>query len=351
MLFNIEKDEGHRIHAYVVPDGYSGIPTVRIYSGETLVLRCSANESRQALVDAGRHETGLCGFNIGPEMAPSLIDLPDLLIVEDDTNLLIYRRPKRDRIHRKILRLETHLFPLARFDECFHNHMQYVQTGLDQFGRETVTQIFQLNEIDSIYVSGRLLYKNFAYWIENGFDMALMIHHPYDELAERLLVLSFLRENAEKILGARDALHFAPALKFAAGLSFENDRALKRSLLDMPSNVAGLLTDPLVRQLTAASPQDMASSASVPAALDVLASCGVVGLRHDPDYFQQAMATWLTINSKKLSLPPAFPRVASLALFLQESRTVDHLLERDLEVYETVRNAMGGWDKNRRCAK
>ena len=189
MLFNIEKDEGHRLFAYVVPDGYSATPTIRILSGDELMLCCTANETRQALVAAGRHETGQCGFNIGPELLPTLADLSDLTIVEEETGLLIYRRPLSRRIQRKILRLETHLFPLWRFDAAFRDKMQYFQTGLEQFGRETVTQMFLMNDIDSVYVSGRILYKNFAYWIENGFGVATVIRNPYEELAERLLVL------------------------------------------------------------------------------------------------------------------------------------------------------------------
>ena len=153
-------------------------------------------------------------------------------------------------------------------------------------------------------------------------------------------MLSLLKDSAIDVLGARDASHFAPAIKFAAGLSFETERRLTRSLLDMPSNVASLLADPLVRQLTSSSPDDMATASAIPAALDVLASCGVVGLRNDPHYFQNAMANWTAMDSPDLLLHPGSPRISPLGLVLQESRAVDHLLERDLEVYETVRSAM-----------
>ena len=339
MLFSIEQDEGHRIVAYVVPDGFSGIPSVRLISGGADVLVCAANEERHALVDAGRHETGRCGFNIGENLVPNLAELNDLMIVDQETGLLIYRRASPDYINRKVLRLETHLFPLWRFDENFRQKSQYFQRGLEHFGRETVTQMFLLNQIDSVYLSGRLLYKSFAYWIENGFDMALIMRDPYEELAERLLVLSLVGGDAPKYLGERDAARFAPAIAYAASLPMDNKRHFQRGLMDMPSNVAALFTDPLVRQLTTSNTDDRATSSAIAGALDVLASCAVVGLRKDPTYFSQAMAGWLGLDPHNLSMIPEFPRITSLALLLKESKAVDHLLELDLEVYETVRTA------------
>lgn len=341
MLFNIEQDEGHRILGYVVPDGYSGVPTISLMSEGEVVLTCAANENRQALVDAGRHETGRCGFNIGPELAPGLADLKDLSIVDAETDLLIYRRAQANRIPRKILRLETHLFPLWRFDQALREKVQYFQKGLELFGRETVTQMFLLTGVDSVYLSGRIFYRSFASCIENGFEMALVLQDPYEELAERLLVLALQGDNAATYLGERDAVRFAPAIAYAAHLPMATDRELRRALMDMPTRVAALLANPLVRQLTTANPDEMPASGAVGAALDVLASCVVVALRNDPAYFTQAMADWLGLDPKDLTLTPSFPRITELAQRLKESRTVDHLLERDLEVYECVRGAYG----------
>lgn len=101
MLFNVEQDQGHRILAYVVPDGYSGTPSIRLISGGADVLTCAANDHRQALVDAGRHETGRCGFNIGPDLLPDLEQMLDLTIEDEETGLLIYRRPRPDLLNRK----------------------------------------------------------------------------------------------------------------------------------------------------------------------------------------------------------------------------------------------------------
>ena len=341
MLFNIEYDEGHSLAAYVVPDGYSGVPAIRLMSGGMEIYSCSANSDQPALVDAGRHETGRCGFNINTDLVPDLGELDDLSILDKDTGLLIYQRPRPNQIKKKILRLETHLFPLWRFDENFRARTQYFQKGLEHFGRETVTQMFLLNKTESVYLSGRISYRNYAFWIEDGFETTIMLQDPYEELAERMIVLSLVGEAAPKYLGPRDAARFAPAIAYAAATPMHDERQLRRHLMDMPAEVAGLFTDPLVRQLTTANPEDMAAGGAIGAALDVLSSCSVVGMRQDPVYFTEAIAGWLGINQQDLSLPPDFPRVPPLAAMLRESKMVDDLLERDLEVFYAVKNAYG----------
>ena len=340
MLFNVEQDQGHRILAYVVPDGYSGTPSIRLISGGADVLTCAANDHRQALVDAGRHETGRCGFNIGPDLLPDLEQMLDLTIEDEETGLLIYRRPRPDLLNRKILRLDTHLFPLWRFDQAICDRVQYFQKGVEHFGRETITQMFLLNGVESVYLSGRILYKSFSHWIDNGFDMMIVLQDPYVELAERLLVLSLQGNSASMYLGERDAGRMAPAIAYAVNLPMTSDRPLQRALMDMPPQVAALIAEPLTRQLTTANPDEMPAKGAVGAALSVLASCAVVGLRNDHAYFTQAVAGWLGLDPAHLTMPPAFPRIAELALRLRESRAVDHLLERDLETYEAVREAL-----------
>ena len=72
MLFNMETDTGDRVTGYLVPDGYSEVPSIRLRSEGGEVLSLAANEIREALVVAGRHETGQCGFSVGTEHIPNI---------------------------------------------------------------------------------------------------------------------------------------------------------------------------------------------------------------------------------------------------------------------------------------
>jgi hypothetical protein len=339
MLFSIEEDTGERIAGYIVPDGYSDVPTIRVCNKGKELYKFLANEKREALVHAGRHETGQCGFSIDTSVLPNIRDLVDLELFEADSDILVYRRPQPHNIKKKLLRLETHLFPLWTLDDAIAPQFQYFAKGIENLGRETVTQLFLLNRVESVYLSGKILYKNYGYYIESGFQTLVILQDPYAELAERLLVLSKIRQIGTAHLGIRESVALEPAMDFAETLPTRDEKALRRALRKMPENVTTLLANPLVRQLAAASPDEMPSGAAVAAGLDILANSALVGLRHEPGKFLQGFAELLEIEADLLPRLPQFATVAPLAQLLRNSGEVDRILEKDIELYHYVEAA------------
>jgi hypothetical protein len=339
MLFNFEEDSGERVTGYIVPDGYSDVPTIRVCNKGKELYKFPANEKREALVHAGRHETGQCGFSIDTSVLPNIRDLVDLELFEAESDILVYRRPQPHNIKKKLLRLETHLFPLWTLDDAIAPQFQYFARGIENLGRETVTQLFLLNRVESVYLSGKILYKNYGYYIESGFQTLVILQDPYAELAERLLVLSKIRQIGTAHLGMRESVALEPAMDFAETLPTQDEKALRRALRQMPENVTALLANPLVRQLAAASPDEMPSGAAVAAGLDILANSALVGLRHEPGKFLQGFAELLEIDADSLPRLPQFATVAPLAQFLRNSGEVDRILEKDVELYHYVEAA------------
>lgn len=339
MLFNLEADAGDRIVCYLVPDGFQAVPRIRVCNaGEELAV-VAANETRESLVAASRHETGQCGFSIDASLVPNLPSLTGLELYDEETGVLVYRRRAPHMAAKKILRLETHLFPLWRLDDALRPNFQYHARGVENLGRETVTQLFLLNGVDSVYVSGRILYKNYAYFVESSFQTAILLQEPYQELAERLLVLSKLRRVGAEILGARESMEVEAALDFAEQLPYEDDKAMKRALRQMPADIGAVFANPLTRQLTATTPDEMPPSGAIAAALDALSSFAVVGLRHEADKFTGALAELSGADPASLPPPHQFPGIARLAEILKGGGEVDHLLEKDLELYHHVSEA------------
>ncbi|WP_020175999.1 hypothetical protein [Methyloferula stellata] len=339
MLFNLEADTGDRVIGYVVPDGFSGIPAISVCSRGRELLKFHANEVRQSLVAAGRHESGTCGFTLDTAILPDLPALQELELFDVETGLLIYRRPGKDIIKKKLLRLETHFFPLWRFDSALHGRFQYFAKGVEQLGRETVTQLFLLNQVESAFISGRILYKNYAYFIESGFQTVAILHDPYEELAERLLVLSKLRQLGSEHLGMRDSMSLQAAINFAQNLPFAEEKALNRAIRNMPADVAAAFTNPVTRQLTTATPDEMPSGGAVALALDLLASFAIVGLRREPGKFISGLAELLDMDERSLPDIPHLTAVAPLAKQLKNLPELEILLEKDLELYHYVDEA------------
>ncbi len=339
MLFNIEEDWGFEVSGYVVCDGFVETARLRFESGGRVVYEGLADMPREALVAAGRHETGLCGFCVDNEMAPALHKMKDLTIREADSGLLIYRRRQPEHVAKRVLRLETHLFPSWRVDNALNPSFQYYANQIESYGRETAQQMFSLNSVDSVYLSGRLLYPAFQLNIEGQFDVVFAMHHPYEELAERLIVLVQIKRTGSGILGLRENMSLEQVMAFAQALPLDNERELARALRDMPQNVARVLANPVVRQLTTSTPEGMPTKSAVSSALSVLSGFAVVGLRRAPRTFAAAVGELTGLGPSALPDYPQLPGVTALARVLKRTREVDWLIEKDLELYHHVADA------------
>ena len=340
MMFNLESDVGDVICLYLAPDSVAGTAKIVVRSEGSEVLALTANEPRYALVEGGRHQTGQCGFRIDEEILPGLSGLQDLEICEAESGVLVYRRPPPEPLDKKIFRIETHLLPLWRLDDALKSRFQYFARGVDGHGRETTTQMFQLNHIHSVYLSGRILYSNYRHYIESKqFDTIFIMHHPYEEMAERLLMLGKIKKVGVGVLGMRENFSLNSTIEFAQSLPLHDESALRKKLYQMPSDVAHAMADPIVRQLTARSPDEPPRGRAVSTALDALASFTVFGLRRDPRTVRAAVAELAGLDPSSLPALDTLHPVGPLARSLKRSRAVEVLLEKDLELYDHIAHA------------
>lgn len=336
MHFNLEHDWGDQIACYLVPDGYSATSTVRVESEGKVILILPVDELREHVRATGRHETGRCGFTITTEMIPDLRERQDIAIYDEGSGLLVYRRARPNFIPKKIFRLESSLFPLWKLDEMFKQNFQYFARGIERYGRETTTQMLELFAVESIYLSGRIQYKSFAYLLAEKFETIVLMQDPHEDFVERLAVLSKVGNMGREFLGDRDAERLAPALSFAANLPFEDPRQFARAISRMPTEVAMLFSDPFVRLVSSSTPDEMPTGTSVASALDLLANCTLVGIRQDQEYFRQALGSLLNIDPYSVPEFPNLPQVPRLAAQLRTSRMADHLIARDLELFSIL---------------
>jgi hypothetical protein len=342
VLFNVEQDLGNRIVGYLVTDSYSGRGSVRISSEGYSIAVVDAGEPIDALVAAGRHETGRCGFVID---VPGLGTLNRLEIRDADSGLLIYRRaPEAEFVTEKVFRLETNMIPLRRVDRAARRRFSYAYCDAERFGLESMTQMFHLPHAQSLYLSARCHYPTFESFVQNRFKLICVIHDPFEELAERLLL--FRRAAARGRLNARDALIFKAAIEFAAGLAPASDRELRRSFGRIGYDAVRPLHNPLVRQLATANLQELPRSGSLTMALDILASFALVGLRSESEQFAAGLSALLGATGHIVRELPRCTAAIELATRLRQIPAVHDLLELDIELYgriaEAYRNAARG---------
>jgi hypothetical protein len=341
MLFNIEVDEGRRIIGYLVPDSFTASASVRITDGQRDLLVLPCREERAALVAAGRHATGICGFTIDETIIADLSQLNTIELYDAETHIPIYRRrPATEVIQKRIFRLETHLIPLWRLDDRIDRYFQYFYKGIERYGRETTTQIFLLNNSTSIFLSGRLVFKTYENYIDETFNCIAMLRNPIMELAERLFTLKLVRKLKDKLqlLGARDLMSYAPAIEFAEQIA-NDEKSLRRAFATMPKAAIANLANPLTRQLAAQTPEEIPTKGAVATALGVLSRFSIVGLRERQDLFLAQLAHLLGADTETLPAMSDFSTTHELCEKLKLVPEVAVLMEQDLEVYHHVKLA------------
>jgi len=342
VLFNVEIDQGNRIVGYLVPDSFSGSPSLRISDGQRDLLILPCQEERAALVAAGRHSNGRCGFTIDDSVIANLAQQEKLELYDQATNILIYRRrPPSQIIQKRIFRLETHLIPLWRLDDKIEQFFQYFHKGIERHGGETTTQVFLLNNSSSLYLSGRLTFRTYEHYINETFNCITLLRDPFVELAERLLALKLVRKMTKdvQLLGERDLIVFGPAIEFAESLEGDQ-KSLHRAFATMPAGAIANLSNPLTRQLAARTLEEVPAKGAIAAALRTLSGFSIVGLRERQDLFLAQLADLLGIRVDLLPAMADFSRTVELSDRLRRVPEVQVLIEQDLEVYHHVKSAI-----------
>lgn len=339
MLFNLEQDRGDSLSGYLVPDSFRGRCEISIRVAGREVWRTPTFERRTSLVEAGRHENGLCGYTLDARLLSELASLPDIAIHDAATSLLVARRCRPEAvIARRVVRLETHLLPLRGLDEALRPRFGYGYVSLDRVGGETAAQVFTIADGGSLYASGRMSYRSMQGLLEPLASGVIVLRDPYLELAERLIVLNRVAATSVELFGERDALIWAPAVAYFAGLDVRDMRGLRRAVEAMPPRVAQLLSSPLAR-LLACQPGEEARPRHVAPALRALSRLTLVGLREDWMEFRERLAVLLGLPPEALPVVGEFSAVQTLAAELRTLRAATRLLAVDLELYARVRDA------------
>lgn len=91
MLWKIERFDANCARGYVCLPDRSASAKLVVYSGKGQQFTVECNFMRADLKKSGMHQTGRCGFFIGPEAMATLHPAPIVAIFEESSRLLLYR--------------------------------------------------------------------------------------------------------------------------------------------------------------------------------------------------------------------------------------------------------------------
>ncbi len=341
MLFDVEADTGDVIYCYLVTDSYSLTPIMRITCGEQELAILEANEIRPSLLAAGRHATGKCGFRITSDVVPGLSKDTILELREAQSDLAIYRRRAEGSVAKNgLFRLEVCHVRAAALDDFLDGRFQLAFTGVDRLGRETTLQTFLLKSTKSIYISARLLYKEFEYSATDAFNKLCILQDPFVELAETIIALQVETVGQLDNTDLRERLAFNAPREYFLDLDVTDVNAVHRAMARLPDSVELALANPLARTLASRTIDQAPSFSHISMALQSLASFDIVGIRERPKSFIEPLAELLGHPLDAIPHSFASAAVISLADHLRSSKQAMALLDMDTTIYQTVCGAV-----------
>lgn len=342
MLFNLEFDHGDVLEGYLIPDGFSDQPIIRVLGEDGELLRIKCAEPRPAVVQSGRHETGLVGFRLDAATLPGLETYQHLEIRDAKTGVLVYRRSGARRpVPLKLFRMEFQMLPMVKLDHYCGRHFQYELSGMERFGQETALQAFHLNAVGSIYLSGRLHLRNFEEFFDKGFQVIGYLPDPYYEMASRLTMLKRLSQSQVTVLGERERFALTAAAAHFSDVVLDDERSIKKALQTAGPKIRDVFVSPATRQLVRSAPDQPVSRRDVAPAIDLLSRFAIIGQDGATLHFESALAELLGLPLEDIPSVGRHSVLEAIASRLRRLPIAEGLLEADLILHHYVREASG----------
>jgi hypothetical protein len=342
MNFCVHIDNGAEIHGYFVPDGFSTVPVINVrLNNADNVIQIPTWIHIEGARAQGAHQTGNVGFVLYDANVPGISSAEHVELSDPETGLVFYRRAKPGRyLEKKVLRVETSYVPQAEIDVALRQYFQFFETKVERFGFETIRQMLEIIHQPSVFVSGRILLRNFRTYINYNIDTTMIsLRDPFYELAMRLIIFSRLQTQPFRFVPPRDMTLFKPVIEHFNGLVFQDEDAVKAAIRNASKDAMNLLASPFTQQLVAASPSDSVTLDDVSQALDMLSQFSLFDSGYDPTSYAIGIADLLDVPVHTIASKPLLEPVHHLSDVLRKISRVEHILEADMVLYHFIREA------------
>jgi len=340
MYFNVLSDSGSEIEGYLIPDGFSARPHIRVSCDGRDLGPFECDIFLHGPYQHKHHATGFVGFYLNNENVPGLNSDSIVEIADADTGLVFYRRLDIDRhIQRRVFRLETQFAPHRELDKSLQTYFQFYADGVERYGSETVRQMLEIANQPSTYVSGRVMQKNVQRYITDETIRVTSLRDPFYELAIRLWSVGSFKKRRLSFVSERDVIMFEPAIAYFADTDFSNTDHVVRKIKSAPKDILALFESPFTHQLVASSPTDRIGRDGVSSALDALSQFTIFGPDERDASLASDIAELLGVADNTIAFAPVRSPFLELSEVLRGINLLEQVLENDLILFYFVRKA------------
>ncbi|WDZ80938.1 hypothetical protein PWG15_24615 (plasmid) [Ensifer adhaerens] len=340
MYFAIDTDQGDMIAGWIVLDNPSLVPEVviKIPGREPIPFR--ANVLRPDLKDHGLHSTGLAGFQIDRSLIDDLPDVPQITLVEAESNLAIFRRNVFGAaVPKKLLLMEVGAFPQVKLLKEMMALFDLTYPAIERFSLETTSSIIGAHA-QSLFISGYPNWQRHGSPLrERGFLTTAILRDPFEELAERLLTLAHMKKWS-KNAGLHPFLkHHSVLLDIVETVEFQDDRSILAAFRGLAPEQYNLLRSPMTAAF-GCYPEEEVQRRNVSIALDNLSHFDLVGTR-------ERLADFAVLADTLIGVPifdrvqfESVPGVNDLAVILRKIGMIADILDEDMALYSFASEAI-----------
>lgn len=340
MYFNVTADIGVEIHGYLIPDGFSQKPSIAVRVGDIEYGPIPCDIFLEGPYQFRHHETGIVGFKLTSDHVPDLDQQLNLEILDASTQFVFYRRFRPEvHLNKHVLRLETCFIPHAELDVGLKPYFQFYADRIEQYGTETVRQMLEVHNQPSLYISGRILFKQAQTYLRDDIVKIISMRDPFYELAVRIAILSRAKQQFFPFISKRDEMILNPVIEHFANANLANEDELVQRFSTASRDVLTLLDSPFIHQLVADNPSETVPREALSRALDILSQFTLFDPFETDDTLPNAIKELLQSPSVKLSFTHVRPNFMKLADTLRQMPLVESVIEKDLILYHFIRRA------------
>jgi hypothetical protein len=334
MLFNIDIDQGRSIGGWLAPDNPNASPriVVRIPGRDDLVITAAIH--RPDIRDLGMHGTGLVGFEVSDRDIADLADIETIELLEAESGIPIYGRFLNGRhIEHKLFYFDCSVRPQKRIINAAAEHFTLNYSASERHSFETMIGVINNSRNKSIFITGRSNFNRYTALLHGaGFLAVAMLNDPFEELAERLLLLNLIAKSEAGHLLPTFFTGLEPLVDFARDLPFNNPKGLLAAFRGTTDDQRLALMSPMTKTF-GCNIDEPPERRHVSIALENLASMDLVGVRGKFPAFRSLLAGLLGVDLFEENETVAYPSIRVLADSLSRIGLVTDLLEDDLALY------------------
>jgi hypothetical protein len=341
MFFNIDVDNGSVIRGWLAPDNPSATPRILVRAQGYNDFEIEATIQRNDVLNLGVHSTGMVGFEVNETIIPELAKIENIEFFESESRTPIFRRylPGRH-IERNLFLFDCSVRPLEPVLAAARSKFVLNYPASERYAFETMLVILNNKSAKSIFVTGRTSYVRYAHYLENAnFTSVALLGDPFEELAQRLLLLNLIQKSDASHLVSLFFSGIAPLADFARDLPLDDNKALLQRFRQATDAQREALASPMTRMF-GCGVNENPERRHVATALENLASMNLVGVRGQFPAFASLLAGIIGVDIIGDFDPVAHPTIRTLADRLSGISLVSDLLEDDIALYSFAQESV-----------